>query len=419
MSFNELFLVGSIISDRYEILKPLGEGGGGRVYLALDRKMANAPRAIKQLAVEYIDYDQYTKAIEDFKREVKVLSDLEHPSIPTVYDYFTASGYYFLVMKYVGGKTLEQILIESPDGRLPERTVTQWGIQLCDTLAYIHGLNPPIIYRDMKPANVMYDESSDQVVLIDFGIARYVQSSMELVTAIGTVGYAPPELFQGRVSPASDIYSLGASMFRLLTGTVPSNNPLKGFDYSTNPRPSQINDKITKTMEDILVKAVEVKPENRFASAREMKSALEKHLAELDNPPNKEEAINQTLNYPPKSWNSLGPAFESKNARLVIYCKTKKIAEFYIAEQAFLIGRFDEGKGVIPDLDLTSLDRSGKISRKHARITWERGNFYFEDLGSSNGSTYKGQKIAPHQRVLLQNGDYVGMGEMVMEFILG
>src|SRR5262245_30642897 len=100
MSYNEVFLLGSVICDRYEILKRIGKGGGGRVYLGLDKMKANSLRAIKQLAVDFIDFDQYAKALEDFKREFKLLAALEHPSIPKVYDYFTAAGYYFLVMEY-------------------------------------------------------------------------------------------------------------------------------------------------------------------------------------------------------------------------------------------------------------------------------------------------------------------------------
>ena len=125
-------------------------------------------------------------------------------------------------------------------GRIDEKTVTDWGMQVADVLDYLHSRPKPIIYRDLKPANLMIDGNTGRVMLIDFGIARWVTQQEKGVTAVGTMGYAPPELFSGRVQPASDIYSLGATMFHLLTGSDPQDNPLLIFDFSKNPRPRQI-----------------------------------------------------------------------------------------------------------------------------------------------------------------------------------
>jgi serine/threonine-protein kinase len=106
-------------------------------------------------------------------------------------------------------------------GRIDEKTVTDWGMQVADVLDYLHSRPKPIIYRDLKPANLMIDGNTGRVMLIDFGIARWVSQQEKGVTAVGTMGYAPPELFSGRVQPASDVYSLGATMFHLMTGSDP------------------------------------------------------------------------------------------------------------------------------------------------------------------------------------------------------
>src|SRR5262249_18771597 len=166
-------------------------------------------------------------------------------------------------------------------GRLDEKTVADWGMQVADVLDYLHSRPKPIIYRDLKPANLMIDGNTSRIMLIDFGIARWVKQEEKGVTAVGTMGYAPPELFGGRVQPPSDIYSLGATMFHLLTGADPQDNPLLIFDFTKNPRPRQITPSVSTEMELILMRAVEYKPEDRFRSAGEMRDSLATHLEKL------------------------------------------------------------------------------------------------------------------------------------------
>src|SRR5262249_44274549 len=244
---------GTLLVGRYDIVKRVGGGGMGSVYLARDKRLADASRAVKEMIGMFTDEGQRRKAIEDFERESQLLASLDHPSIPTIYDYFVNEGCYYLVMKYIAGGDLSKRMKESPDGRIDEKTVVKWGIQICDVLSYLHQREPPIIYRDMKPANIMLDER-DHIMLVDFGIARFVAPTQKNVTAIGTMGYAPAELFAGRVEPRSDIYSLGATMFHLLTGRDPQDNPLLMFDFSRNPRPREINPKLTEGIDQILGK---------------------------------------------------------------------------------------------------------------------------------------------------------------------
>jgi eukaryotic-like serine/threonine-protein kinase len=198
---------GTVLVGRYLIVKRVGGGGMGNVYMARDKRLADALRAVKEMIEMFSDEGHRKKAVEDFERESQLLASLEHPSIPTIYDYFVHEGRYYLVMKFIGGGDLTGQLKQAPNGRLDERTVALWGAQTCDVLHYIHSQQPPIIYRDLKPANLMVDDKTNRIMLVDFGIARFVTPTQKGVTAIGTMGYAPPELFSGKVEPRSDLYS--------------------------------------------------------------------------------------------------------------------------------------------------------------------------------------------------------------------
>ena len=275
---------GTLLLDRYSIVHRVGGGGMGSVYQARDKRLAERLCAVKEMIEMFADQAQRAKAVEDFKREAEVLAQLDHPSIPTVFDYFIEGGRYYLVMRWIGGGDLaDQMRLRG--GIIEESIVTKWAIQICDVLHYIHQQRPPIIYRDLKPANLMLDDKTGRVMLVDFGIARIVRPTEKGVTAIGTMGYAPPELFAGKVEPRSDIYSLGATMFHMLTGSDPQDNPLLIFDFSKNPRPCQINSAISPEMERILMKSVAHKPEDRHSSALEFMRSLEEHSGRLESRP--------------------------------------------------------------------------------------------------------------------------------------
>ncbi|KAF0248372.1 MAG: serine/threonine protein kinase bacterial [bacterium] len=387
---------GSVLANRYKIVKQLGGGGMGNVYLATDNHLADAQRAVKEMIGKFPDEASRKKAIEDFQREASVLSKLEHPSIPTVFDYFASNeGRYYLVMKYIQGRDLEQELKVSETGWLPEAVVVDWSIQLCDVFDYVHNLDPPIIYRDMKPANVMLDNKLKRAMLVDFGIARFVSPTQKNVTAIGTMGYAPPELFAGKVEARSDLYSLGATMFHLLTGEDPQSNPLLLFDFTRFPRPMQINPKLTKGIDEIIGKCVAHKPVDRFKSAADMKKALEKHRFAL------ESAASE-------------PTIEGMLT--IIHCSAGITAAFLINKETNLIGRNDPARGIIPEIDLSSYDSSGKVSRRHAILHFDGKQFFIEDLGSANGSMLDGAMLPPQQRKLLNTGAQIYIGDTAFEF---
>ena len=173
---------GKVLNHRYEIVRRIGGGGMGAVYLAKDRNLGDAPRAVKEMIESHLDDAQHEKAIADFKRESLLLTELEHPSIPTVYDYFydDDSERFYLVMKFIPGSDLASRLRATPQGRIDEPTITDWGIQVADVLHYLHTRPQPIIYRDLKPANLMIDSNNHRIMLIDFGIARREQTGKEV-----------------------------------------------------------------------------------------------------------------------------------------------------------------------------------------------------------------------------------------------
>src|SRR5436190_15117279 len=440
-----------VLDNRYEIVRRIGGGGMGAVYLAKDRNLGEAPRAVKEMIESHLDDSQHEKAIADFKRESLLLTELEHPSIPTVYDYFydDASERFYLVMKFIPGSDLSSKLRNAPNGRIDEPTVTEWGIQVADVLHYLHTRPQPIIYRDLKPANLMIDSNNNRIMLIDFGIARWVNKKEKGVTAVGTMGYAPPELFSGQADPRVDIYSLGATMFHLVTGSDPQDNPLLIFDFTKNPRPRQINPQLTSEIEHLLIRSVEYKPEHRFQSCAEMRDALSAHLTKLNSGQVSygapaEQLGGETLAVAIVFCGFCGGRIAADDifcahcglrqpmgdtsaklaarptAKLVVAGTTELDASFNLQRDSNLVGRTDPLSNIFPEIDLSRFDPHTKVSRRHAR-TWRDGDvFNVEDLGSVNGTVINDViRLEPRKPRPLDSGDRIKLGETTLHFLLG
>ncbi len=225
---------GTLLQRRYAIQHLIGGGGMGMVYLAHDQRLSNRPCAIKEMVDHFIDPQQRIEANDYFAREADTLAQLKHPAIPAISDRFDDQNRHYLVMEYVEGRNLEEE-IAARGGPLPEGLVIDVARQLCDVLAYLHGLIPPVVYRDMKPSNVMLTEKG-RVVLVDFGIARLFKAARK-GTMIGTLGFAPPEQYQGIADPRSDIYSLGATLHYIVTGRDPEKFPPFSFPPIRSLRP--------------------------------------------------------------------------------------------------------------------------------------------------------------------------------------
>lgn len=264
--------VGDLIDGKYKILNEIGRGGMSTVYLAINEK-ANKPWAVKEVRKNGISNRELVK--QSLMVEINLLKKLKHKGLPSIVDIIDQQDNYLIVMDYIEGITLENIMQE--DGVQPQEKVVDWAIQLCDVLQYLHTRKPAIIYRDMKPSNIML-RSDGSVVLIDFGTAReFKERHVEDTTCLGTQGYAAPEQFggMGQTDERTDIYSLGATMYRLVTGHNPSEPPYEMYPITHwNPR-------LSTGLEGIIAKCTSKDPKSRYQSVQEVRYALE-HYRDLD-----------------------------------------------------------------------------------------------------------------------------------------
>jgi outer membrane protein assembly factor BamB/tRNA A-37 threonylcarbamoyl transferase component Bud32 len=262
---------GTTLQDRYLILGILGAGGMSSVYKGRDLHFPNVQKlvAIKEMTNLVADQTMYDMIVSNFEREADLLATLSHPAIPRIYDYFSHNNSLFLVMEFIDGSDLEALLQDNEEF-LPQDKVIEWAIELCDVLSYLHNHQPePVIFRDMKPSNVMIDQHG-HIRLIDFGIARIFQPGQK-GTMIGTEGYSPPEQYRGEASPAGDIYALGATLHHLLTRRDPRIEP--PFSFAERPINS-INPAVSAEFDAVVNAALAYDPKSRYPSAEAMKQAL-------------------------------------------------------------------------------------------------------------------------------------------------
>lgn len=262
---------GATLSNRYLIQGVIGVGGMGSVYRARDLHFPNVVKlvAVKEMINQARDPMVRQTIVRNFEREANLLATLSHPAIPRIYDYFTHNDRSYLILEFINGKDLEAILNDT-QGFFQEEKVIGWAIELCDVLHHLHTHQPePIIFRDMKPSNVMLNQHN-HIVLVDFGIAKPFQSG-EKGTMIGTEGYSPPEQYRGEASVLADIYALGATLHHLLTRT----DPRLEAPFSFKERPArEINPMISAELDAVLDKSLQYEPRDRFESAEDMKQAL-------------------------------------------------------------------------------------------------------------------------------------------------
>lgn len=254
----------TILQGRWEILEPLGQGGMGTVYKARDQRLSNRLCVIKKMRVDWFAQEEREQALEFFDREARMLSNLKHPNIVRIYDRFRENENYYLVMEYVEGENLEFMLKDRGEP-FSEEEVTQWAITICQVLHYLHSCRPPVIYRDLKPSNIMLD-ATDGIKLVDFGIARPYREDMDN-THVVSGGYSPPEQYWGGADTRSDIYALGATMYFLLTGAEPL--------ALTTCSPKRLKPHLSDKIDRIIQKATSQYIELRYQYACEMREDLE------------------------------------------------------------------------------------------------------------------------------------------------
>jgi eukaryotic-like serine/threonine-protein kinase len=261
--------VNSVLLARYKVLGVLGGGGQGAVYQARDLNFPDARRlvAIKEMVMN-ADDSSYLNA---FKREANMLAILNHPAIPKIYDFFSQNDRAYLVMEYINGSDLEAIMKKTKS--LPMEKILEWAIDICDVLDYLHSQQETIVFRDMKPANLMID-SRGKVRLVDFGIAKKFVGGKKH-TMIGTEGYSAPEQYRGNVSPLSDIYALGATLHHVITRQDP--RMFAPFTFEERQVTSYLPD-APAGLQAILDHALAYNVADRYQTCAEMRSELEQLL---------------------------------------------------------------------------------------------------------------------------------------------
>ena len=266
--------IGSLLDGKYKILNKIGQGGMSIVYLAMNEK-ANKQWAVKEMRKE--KNKNYEVMKQSLITETNLLKELKHPYLPSIADIIENDDTIIIVMDYVEGRPLSDILLE--EGTIDEDKVVDYAIQLCDVLDYLHSQKPPIIYRDLKPANIML-RPDGKITLIDFGTARkYNYDSVSDTTCLGTIGYAAPEQFAGetlrQTDARTDIYNLGATMYHLLTGVNPSEPPYELYPIR------RWDESLSNGLEKIILRATRKDPDKRFNDCKEMSYALQ-HFRDLD-----------------------------------------------------------------------------------------------------------------------------------------
>lgn len=264
--------IGSVIDGKYKILNVVGKGGMSVVYLAMNER-ANKQWAIKEVRKDGMQSFEVVK--QNLVAETDLLKKLNHPHLPSIIDVIDCDDTFLIVMDYIEGNPLSKALETS--GAQNQDDVIEWAKQLCDVLGYLHSRKPPIIYRDMKPSNVMLKPDGN-VMLIDFGTAReFKYSSVADTTCLGTQGYAAPEQFggHGQTDVRTDIYCLGATMYHLVTGHNPATPPYEMYPIR------QWNPMLSSGLEEIILKCTQRNPEDRYQSCAELLYALD-HYKDLD-----------------------------------------------------------------------------------------------------------------------------------------
>ena len=268
----------AILNNRYLIIRKIGQGGMAAVYQATDTHLPGTVWAIKEMSDAALpSAAERDYAVQTFTREAQLLRSLNHRNLPKVTDFFTQGGKHYLVMEFVPGQTLDRMLA-ARNAPFSEADAINWGTQLCDVLSYLHTQNPPIIFRDLKPGNIMLTPQGE-IKLIDFGIVRFFKKGQTKDTqALGTPGFFAPEATSGQTDARSDIYSLCVTLHQLLTCCDPSSSMF------SLPTARSLNQAVSPGMEAILQRGMQMQRDQRWASTAELRAQL---TALASRPPSK------------------------------------------------------------------------------------------------------------------------------------
>ena len=264
-----------MLRQRYRILSQLGKGGFSAVYKAEDIQFGNRLLAVKEMSQSGLNPQEIVEATDAFKHEALLLASLKHPHLPSIYDHFSEAGRWYLVMDFIEGETLEKHLNNAKGKCLSVEEVLQIGIQLCSVLGYLHTRQPAIIFRDLKPANIMLTPE-EHLYLIDFGIARHFKPGQTKDTiAFGSPGYAAPEQYgKTQSTPRTDIYSLGVTLHQLLTGIDPSQTPFQFAPLQLQGQPAVLQ------LDPLIIQMLDMNENKRPDSMAAIKQELQRIIAQ-------------------------------------------------------------------------------------------------------------------------------------------
>ena len=449
---------GTRLKGRYEVIRLIKGGGMSWIYQVREhRKDATTQLwALKELRIDADDNHSIAESEHLFAQEAHILVHLSHPNLPRVAAFFAENERSYLVMEFVQGETLQERLTAAR-APLLEGQVTAWFVQVCGVLSYLHSQNPPVIFRDMKPSNVMVTPAGD-IKLIDFGIARTYKAGKQRDTiSMGSENYAAPEQWgQGQTDARSDVYAVGATMYHLLANEP----PLPAFVPGERVPLRKRNPSVSERIDAIVERAMAREREDRYQSAEEMRQALLRGLPPWErlrllgqqggsgggrtsvtegtgdatrpspviSPP-----VRPAANAPgePPVYCATCGAANRATARYCAQCGHALTRElrghleivkpagssirFELNHQETIIGRRSPGRAV--DFDLGPLDPHGYVSRQHARIERAGNHFAIEDLKSSNGTTVNSRRLAPGAAVRLRQGDVIRVGQIELRFV--
>ncbi len=274
---------GTILRDRYRIVELIGQGGMGAVYKAEDLRLPGRVCAIKEVFPELYGLTEITDELHaQFYQEAQVLARLDHPNLPKVSDFFDEGQREYIVMDYVPGRDLEEIVLAARQAGefLDERQVLVWAAQLCDALEYLHSQDPPILHRDIKPANIKLMPDG-RIKLVDFGLVKLLATdesrTITVVQGRGTAAYTPLEQYGGetdRTDPRTDIYALGATLYHLLTGEPPADARERFLRPGSLKPPRVLNPAISARTEMAVLRAMAMHPDDRPSTVRAFRHLL-------------------------------------------------------------------------------------------------------------------------------------------------
>jgi hypothetical protein len=470
--------IGTEVKNQYRVVRLVGGGGMAWVYQVEELPAGSGKLwALKELRPQTQDRAEQATGRKLFDQEARLLRELDHPNIPKIADFFEEDGRSYLVMEFIWGESLEKRL-KAANAPLLETDVLNWALQLCDALHYLHTRTPPIIFRDIKPSNVMVTNTG-QVKLIDFGIARtYKMGKKRDTVAMGSENYAAPEQWgKGQTDARSDVYALGATIYHLLANMAPT----PAFLPSVPLPLANYNGAASNKTVAIVEKAMNREREARFQSVLDMRQAIVAAMptpqpiepvaampqaaapvpqagrsevapptparpqpqvqrkpqparpvsvpaqqkprpapAPAPPPPKPCPACGRPVRPGARFCAGCGRSFVPLQPAILRIVKPVRAAwEMPVARSPMLLGRASQAEGYWPDFDMTFYDEDeGFVSRRHAQISRGPDGYAITDLDSYNGTTVNGQRLLPQRAYPLRNGDRIQVGLVVIEFRL-